>query len=339
MTACYLHIGTEKTGTTTLQRFLHINRQTLRARGYFVPTAFGEGNHRGLTTYAMRDDKIDDGRKIRSVLDSAAVPAHRKALYEAFAAEAGQYRDCANAVLSSEHCHSRLFEVAEVRRLKALLDDFFDEVVVIVYLRPQHELAVSLYSTALRVGYVDPPILPALQKPTPYFDYDRLLRRWAEVFGAERVRPRIFAGGDLRGDNIVDDFCTELGLDAAELRPVPRGNRELSENAQAFLASMNQFLPMAHADPTEVRAELVRLLEAVSPGEGRKPARREVERFMALFAETNERVRRDWFPDRTALFDVDFGSYPATAEASGLSRDCAMQLFASIWTEFFTRRR
>ncbi len=35
---CILHIGTDKTGTTTLQNFLAANRSALRQMGYVFPS-------------------------------------------------------------------------------------------------------------------------------------------------------------------------------------------------------------------------------------------------------------------------------------------------------------
>ena len=37
MKTLYLHIGTPKTGTTSLQHFCHDNQQKLAEKGYFYP--------------------------------------------------------------------------------------------------------------------------------------------------------------------------------------------------------------------------------------------------------------------------------------------------------------
>src|SRR5436189_3975572 len=52
MTNCFLHIGTGKTGTTSIQRFMTGNRDALRARGYLFPHAPGNGRQQVLTLYA-----------------------------------------------------------------------------------------------------------------------------------------------------------------------------------------------------------------------------------------------------------------------------------------------
>ena len=49
----YLHIGTEKTGTTTIQSFLAANRDLLKRNRILYPRAPGEQNHRALAAAAQ----------------------------------------------------------------------------------------------------------------------------------------------------------------------------------------------------------------------------------------------------------------------------------------------
>ena len=54
-----LLIGTEKTGTTTLQHFLAANRPALAERGFLYPSFCGAINHTGLAAYALAPAKTD----------------------------------------------------------------------------------------------------------------------------------------------------------------------------------------------------------------------------------------------------------------------------------------
>lgn len=321
---CILHIGTEKTGTTTLQRFLAHNRSALRQTGCVFPSTLGSLSNRFLATYAMEDDRSDDGRKRLAIATAADLQRHRQDVEDALQEEA-THGDGSVLLLSSEHCHSRLVHESEVRRLHSLLARVCNDLSVIVYLRPQHELAISLYSTALRVGYSGRSVLPRATARMPYYNYDRLLDRWATVFGEADVVPRIFCRKELSQGDICADFLELCGLDGRSLVHAPDTNRALSGEAQAFLERMNALLPAAQ------RSTLLRMLETTGTAPGATPSRAEAEQFMAIFAESNEAVRKRWFPDRDRLFNVDFSTYPEQPFIPTLSEEQASALLASLW--------
>jgi hypothetical protein len=200
MPSCVLHIGTEKTGSTSLQQCLAANRAALSRAGFIYPQGLGEPSHRKLAVYAMDDDRIDDGRRQYDATSPEAIAALRMEVEEHFSRMRRNFESVGSSstvIFSSEHCHSRLVRSIEVERLRDLLYRLCDRVQVIVYLRPQHDLAISLYSTALRVGYAGRPVLPSLESPSAYFDYAAMLDRWASCFGRANVTPRIYAREDL----------------------------------------------------------------------------------------------------------------------------------------------
>ena len=59
MTALILHIGTEKTGTTSIQEFLAINRAALAEQGLHVPEFLGARSHRWAAYMAENADRVD----------------------------------------------------------------------------------------------------------------------------------------------------------------------------------------------------------------------------------------------------------------------------------------
>ena len=48
-----LHIGTAKTGTTTLQHWFASNRESLQVQGIYYPNSLGKVNHRKLSLFAI----------------------------------------------------------------------------------------------------------------------------------------------------------------------------------------------------------------------------------------------------------------------------------------------
>ena len=58
-----LHIGMEKTGTTSLQQWLFQNKILLSNNGFGISEILGEGNNRKLPSYFIDDyddENIDD---------------------------------------------------------------------------------------------------------------------------------------------------------------------------------------------------------------------------------------------------------------------------------------
>ncbi len=324
-----LQIGTEKTGTTTLQHFLATNRAQLARAGYLYPRFCGALNHTGLAAFALDPAKRDAIRTGFGAAEPADVPALRERMRRAAAAElAGG----GTTLFCSEHCHSRLTSPAELATLRGLLAAFFDDVQVSVYLRRQDAVALSLYSTRLKSGSVDRDILPRTAPTDPYFNYDRSLTLWEDAFGRANVHVRLFDRRTLVGGGIVPDFLEAWGLGRPEdYAAVPDQNESILPVAQEFLRRVNAHLrPISGLPPEEVRGPLAASLARLYPGRGARPARAEAEAFYAMFRVSNAAVRDRHFPDRATLFDDDFSAYPETADPTNIDLDDAAAVAARL---------
>lgn len=320
---CVLHIGTEKTGTTSVQGFLALNREALAERGYFVPVSLAAGgdpavlNSDLIATYARADNApVEFGRRGSDPSGFRALLAARLAA-ELAAAPAG----CHTMILSGEHCHSLLQAGFEVEGVRQLLAPFCADIRVLVYLRPQHEMALSAYGMMLRNGQADVVALPRFdgaERPRAmgfgYFDHAALLARWAAEFGREALVPRLFAREALARGDIIDDVLVVLGIEGGGFVRPARLNSNLAAPALRFLAGLNRALAgRSAAESARVRNWV---LLRLAPGSGILPGRDEVAAFMAQFAAGNEVVRAAWFAERTALFEVDLAHYPMVADAA-----------------------
>ncbi len=308
-----VQIGTEKTGTTTLQHFLASNRAALRRNGFQYPEFCGALNHTGLAAYAMAPGRRDEIRVpfgIRAADDVEPMRARLRA------AAAQELDPVCTALFCSEHCHSRLTTAAEVESLRGFLLEHFDEVRIAVYLRRQDQVALSLYSTRLKSGATDQRILPTCGPDDPYFNYDRFLSLWENAFGRENVSVRLFERGALVGGDVVSDVVAAWGLgDLAAYRAVAPQNPSINAVAQDFLRRVNGHLPAVPGVPVdEVRGPLAARLAALLPGRGARPSRQEARAFYDRFAAANEAVRSRHFPTAPTLFDESFSDYPESAD-------------------------
>src|ERR1700722_4174212 len=60
---CWLHIGTEKTGSTSIRNYLALNRAALLSQGYLYPRTPGATSHYALTAFALDDARIEGTRR------------------------------------------------------------------------------------------------------------------------------------------------------------------------------------------------------------------------------------------------------------------------------------
>jgi hypothetical protein len=327
-----LQIGTEKTGTTSLQSFLAANRGALAERGYLYPRFCGDLNHTGLAAFAMEADRPDALKAAFGGETPEAVPQMRDRLKKLAEAELTGGK---TAIFCSEHCHSRLVSPAEVWRLRDFLAEFFDEIEVSVYLRRQDRVALSLYSTMLKSGCTPAQVLPDARPDSRYYNYDRFLALWEEVFGAEAIKVRLFEPELLVNRNVIDDFLAVWGLGGrGDFRSVPNENGSISVAAQEFLQRLNSHLPSQSGWSRErLRGIVVATLERRHAGHGARPARAEARAFYERFRTANERVAARYFPERELLFSEDFSNYPETADLRTTDAEAIIGIAAQVLSE------
>lgn len=329
---CYLHIGTEKTGTTSIQHFMAANRESLLEAGFLYPTSLNTPNHMALARYALEDDRVGDLRRTIGLEGTGAVERYRERIAEGLRAEIAAGPKPRALILSNEHCHSQLTSDAEVARLGDLLRAVAQEITVIVYLRPQHELALSKYSTHIKMGGRSINPFPNTRNGLPaYYDYQSLIARWSNQFGAENMHVRLFDRSAMVNGNLLDDVAAVIGLDTASLVVPPKQNESLSPEGLALLRALNEHIPrFLDGKRNPLHTKLVRQMERTFPGRGVQVGRKRAETFLAAFEAGNETVRTQFFPERDHLFDVDWGRFPEEPPARLDELDLS-RAYAELW--------
>jgi hypothetical protein len=342
---CILHIGTEKTGTTSLQRFLGINRDALLQRGFFVPASLSPypvmANHESLATMALDPAKLGDDLRVRAGLKTIEdVKELRVRVEEDLTREivalSPQPENSPTLLLSSEHCHSRLVTREEVRYVRQFLDGFTDETRIIVYLRPQHELAISLYDQALKVGYHDIDVLPDFIGHRSrwvgrlYFEYDKLLERWAGEFGRDKITVRLYSK---ERNDVIRDFMSAISCNMDGLQVPANENVSLNAECQTVLNAINRYVASQTSLPAPPlqREKLITTLGAMSSGSGNKVKREDAIRFFHDFDDCNERVRKGYFPGVEPLFQPDFNAFPVDGTPKINEIDAAIQVILTFF--------
>ncbi len=206
-----LHIGTEKTGTTLLQKWLYKNRRQLMEQGFFLSDKLGWENNRELVAYFRTDrDEFWDFNGFRDVQDKHDYFAGFLEDVEKEIIEAAENHH--TMIITSEHFHSRLTNDVDVQNFSSFCRRNFGDHVLICYLRPQWEVRKSLYSTDLKNAETDDFSVykDDLTSSDPYFNYSDLYKRWKRNFSSAKMDFRRYSRASFVDDDIRRDFMTAM---------------------------------------------------------------------------------------------------------------------------------
>ena len=304
-----LHIGGEKTGTTSLQYFLSWNRDALLKQGILYSAAPGRVNHVLLAIYGSPEVNTEDLKTQVGIGTQSALNAMLSTLPDALEAEVAE-SGCREILLSNEHCSSRLLSETSVKRIRELIARFSSEVRVVMYLRRQDELLLSAYSTAVSSGRTVPLQIPS-GRDLQYYDFAEILDRWAKVFGEENITARVYDPETLVGGDVIDDFVDLIGAKSPPgglVRPAARLNSSLDSRVTELLRIFNERMPPPGRDQKEPNGPtVVAALQILSGPSGGRLNDREFDDFLRQFDRSNTEVARRFlkrpegplFPQRT----------------------------------------
>jgi hypothetical protein len=305
MKKLYLHIGTEKTGTTSLQYFLAENRERLAAKGCWVPGCVSSPNHSLLAVCCYDEFRNDDLCRYFGIRTPEEWEQMKSKIRDELTNELG-LSGCKIGIVSTEHIQSRLFTVSERNRLRALLKNIgFDDVSVILYLRDPASLANSHYFTDVAQGYLG--WLPG--KPDEHYfknlcDHRTTIQEWQNVYGKDRLIIRLY-DADGRGKfSTIDDFLGLITeLNGQKLKPVKNGNVSISALGVELIRRINEIEPFwVNGTVNPVRRGLNHHIRKHYRGASYGMPEWLAQEYDMAFAESNEWVRQNFFPDRDTLF-------------------------------------
>lgn len=334
---CVLHIGTEKTGTSTIQHFLTVNREALIRDGVIYPASTGKngGTQWGFVACADYKSWITDVGVALDINSAADQEAYKDEFRANLLREFEAAPEANVLIISSEHLHSRLTKRDVIARLKAFLETWVERFEIVLYLRRQDRVAVSLNSTRIKSGNSSPVLFPgAPEGPTPYyFNYDQVYDNWRAVFGEEAMRVRLFSPREWEHGDLVHDFCAICGLRPEGKRMPVAKNESLNQIGADFLLEVNRQLPgMVDGKRNKERDALTLLVSQLCRGKNYPASREEAMAFYHRFLESNERLKKNAFPDRSGpLFDEDFSDYPEKVEQFEARYEDAVELAIRIW--------
>lgn len=297
-----LHIGTEKTATTTIQDFVYANRAALANRSVALSDELGLTNNRKLVAYFLPEDRFDDYFTHRHIATIEDKRRHFEGFEDAFASEVRALSGRAHTMfITSEHFHSRLRDIESIRRLKRLLDELFTDIRIVCYFREQSSMLESYYSTAIKSSSsVDFQHFGRnCSVDNHYYNFATFFGKWREVFGRDCLEARLFdrerfVDQDVRKDmlSILMDSRDFAGFDFSS----GDANVSLGYAGLEIGRVVNRHVAKRHADGSrnEIRRQLFELLTRSRLGRSGTLPFSDAEAIYAKFHPSNVAFAREF---------------------------------------------
>ncbi|WP_420392597.1 hypothetical protein [Acuticoccus sp.] len=216
-----LHIGFEKTGTTSTLATLLRSRADLAAAGILVPEVGAD--HTFLAAAFGRQSRAVDGREA----DLAALARQ----VEAF--------DGGDILFSAESLAA--MQPAGVSALAEHLSSIVTDVLVVAYVRHPVEQAASLSQQLVKSGHAR---LAEVDAAPRYRRYRPRLEKYVEAFGRDQVLVVPFERAALAGGAVQRDLLTRMGrADAQDALTLEDRNESLTTPAVVLKSLMDQADP------------------------------------------------------------------------------------------------
>ncbi len=214
-----LHIGSPKTGTTSIQKFLHLNYETLAELDRTIYPMTGRKDSDNIIRYSHN-------------LLLPSITAHKgntQALLASINKEAIEQKQI---IISAELFFSKLFRPAVQRSLKTIKNTFrSDEVKILIYLRRWDLYLESVYNQAVKQWLTNVSIDKYIEQrekaigwhPADYLRYIAVLEN---IFGKDAIEIRSFDKQAFIGGDLYKDFCHATDLQHIEHYKKPKKSNE-----------------------------------------------------------------------------------------------------------------
>lgn len=215
---CILHIGTEKTGSTAIQKWLYDNKNDLSSNKVFLSECLSKPNNRIFSLLFLEDFNLCDFCKRNNISSKEELEAFKLEALNNLKDEILQNSKTHEIfVISSEHLHSRIRKKQEIHNIKEFLSQYFDEIKIICYFREQYEMATSFISTQLSAEtyFKSNNFDDVFKNVTPenyYYNFLQIADNWASVFGKNNCIYKIYDKNLFPAKDICRDFINCLNL-------------------------------------------------------------------------------------------------------------------------------
>lgn len=298
----YLHIGTMKTGTSSIQDFLFVNRDILLKQGFLYPISIKNichlNDHNPLVNSLIKD-KIDNKQLKRLNKELNQTKADK-------------------IIISAENIQWRLNSIEQIQNMKNSFQKLgFSQIYIILYLRNPVDLFISMCSQSLKDNHFNnfSSLLPQQnQKALILCNHKQTIQNYETIFGRENLKIRLFEKDEFYKQNLLKDFIQVLNLTWNENFLIPqKQNETLNLLGMKILHKVNSRNITLHYKSRYI--DIVNFFDKhfSNTKEDRLkflPSQKIYQSYLDYFKNSNEWVRQNYFAHRNTLFkDKNISQY------------------------------
>ena len=241
-----IHIGTQKTATTSIQQFCVLNRGLLKSCGYLYPK---NNIHPFLFNFLARQLARGERERVARYLQKICAEGQREKCHTVIISAESFYAMSFFLLPPREKSRASDYWQIEARLIEELYKccDGYDDIKIVCYLRPQDDFAAALYNQFVKISpYFDETYKEFIEGDKAIFDYERHIQIWEKNFGADSISIRNFL--TCKEDIVEDFFETFLESDifCKANKMEFRSNLRLSRDVLEFKRIFNS----TNADPS-----------------------------------------------------------------------------------------
>lgn len=310
MKTLYIHIGTPKTGTTSIQNFCGLNREKLKEQGVLYPIMHYHYERKSVNrngyflTGTIKENGTRNKEKEKQVFDNEL-----QYIVDCF-------KDYDTILLSDES----IWWATSTRRkglwkdLKKHSEQHNYQIKVIVYLRRQDQFMMSRYNQKLKTDFI-----ASTQSFDEYFadmngrfkcvmDYRERIDNIAKSISKENVIVKRFDRNYFYNGDLNQDFLHILGVkvDDSFQQLKETANTGISVQSGEIKRVLNRLKPITMADNNKLIKILKECEEVLSESNTSLMSTDEVKDFMEQFVDSNESIVDEYIGDGKPLFDYTY---------------------------------
>lgn len=310
MKTLYIHIGTPKTSTTSIQNFCGLNREKLKEQGVLYPI---------MNYHYERKSVNRNGHFLIGTIKENGTRNKEKEK-QVFNSEMQYIVDCFkdyDTILISDES---IWWATSTRRkglwkdLKKHSEQHNYQIKVIVYLRRQDQFMMSRYNQKLKTDFI-----ASTQSFDEYFadmngrfkcvmDYRERIDNIAKSISKENVIVKRFDRNYFYNGDLNQDFLHILGVkvDDSFQQLKETANTGISVQSGEIKRVLNRLKPITMAENNKLLKILNECEEVLPESNTSLMSTDEVKNFMEQFVDSNESIVDEYIGDGKPLFDYTY---------------------------------